>query len=984
MQQKTNTLMGCLFALCVCNTPISAQQDSKTRYTRPAAEHSAATTAPKLEPWLQKPYLQTPVETATVQELMVAAQLWRQQNQPQSLKLKDDDFAKFQRKIYQWQREGAEKPATAHERMDAFSKYEHSQETKSRRRAYQVDPNWKLLGPKSNPVEVPYHEVGYADESRDNAGLGRINCIEFSNWDANNLWVGTSTGGVWKSWDGGRQWYNISMTLPIMEISDIAIDQNNSNIIYVATGDRDLGILGGGWYGNGIGSRLYKTTDGGNSWSQINTNFGPGTFIWGLYTHPTRSDEVVVVKANGVYKSADGGATWKEPLIINHQTEFYLANAAVSPADPNRMYVLTLEEFPARHYTCWLNRSDDFGNTWRRMDSMRTGINEPLFFSTDMKLSIAPSDANCVYWMSLEFDTLHNSNRFGILTRTLDGGRTWQDRARYPSVPNLSGWALGGETDLGSQGAYDMVLAIDPKNKDRVFVSGVDMWGSENGGNTFSKTTFWLDALGKSAHADHHWGEFQPKTGTFFLATDGGLYKTKQLKVGNQTAIANCYSATAYNIFNLNCYEFPTQWEYAGNGIANNEFYAIEVSKSNPDFILGGTQDNGTFKYQNGKWTSVLGGDGFVPLIHPTNPNTYYGSVYFGILFRTYDGGRNYKYVTRAMDTVDGGAWLTPMALVEAAPNTILQARDKHVWRTTNAGETWQPISNFPQGRLFSRSIALATAPSDGNTIWTARWIMDQFLNVAPPTSFLFKTTNGGTAWTNVWSPQFPTFPSEVTDIEIHPTQPNKIWVTFSAGYVAANPNQAKKVFYSADAGATWVNLTAGLPPVPVWTIAVSAESYDDAIYVGTGVGVFYRDNRTNGFIEYQNQQMPKGTIVTDLKIHAGSRRIYAGTHGHGIWQANLYDNPKYVHALSKKAEPSYFLSVYPNPSAGLMDVVWEDDKMPVESLQISDVMGKIVYQTTDFNGKLLVDMTTFASGIYMVHLKTAESVVTKKILIEK
>jgi hypothetical protein len=280
--------------------------------------------------------------------------------------------------------------------------------------------------------------------------------------------------------------------------------------------------------------------------------------------------------------------------------------------------------------------------------------------------------------------------------------------------------------------------------------------------------------------------------------------------------------------------------------------------------------------------------------------------------------------------------------------------------------------------------MALEVAPSDGNTIWTARWTADVYLNVAPPTPFLFKTTNGGTTWTNVWSPQFPTFPSNLTDIAIHPKNPNKIWVTFAAGYGYAEPNQANKVFYSPDAGVTWVNITAGLPFVPVWTVAVSAESHEDAVYVGTAIGVFYRDNQTKGFIEYQNVQMPKGTAVTDLKIHAGSRRIYAGTYGRGIWRAKLHDNPRYAPSEPNKEESEFFLSVYPNPSRGWIEVVWENEKIAVESLRISDVMGKIVYQDADFKGKSVVDMNRFANGIYMVHLKTAETVVTKKILLEK
>ena len=996
MKKSILFVISCCLVVCLCTPSVSAQ---KKQFYGVLPKKEAGKDVNVLQktddlenpqkdkkeaemhlPWLQKPYLQKESGKATVQEMIIAAQLWREKNIPDHVKLKDDEFVKFQRKLYQWEREGSEQesPTTANERMDAFTEYAQNAAVQSATNNFNVDANWKLLGPINNPDDTPYKVEGFDDEDKGNAALGRINCIEFSVWDANNMWVGTAGGGVWKSWDGGKNWWNISMTLPIMEISDIAVDQSNSNIIYVATGDRDGQ---GGWYGNGsVASRLYKTTDGGDTWKQIVANFGTGTFIEGLYIHPQKTDEIVVMKTSGSYKSKDGGVTWTKTFNINGQNEFFVANISAEKANPNRLFAMTVQTYPNDGFSLWLSRSDDFGNTWNRTDSIKSIINSPDFLGTNLKMCVAPSDPNCIYIAALEYDTVFRAERFGALVRSLDGGNTWQDRSRFPSVPNILGWVLGDSMDIGSQGTYNLVVAVDPKNRERVFVSGVDMWGSENGGETFSKTTFWVDVLGKSAHADHHWGEFSPVSGEFFLATDGGLYKTKNLAPSNQKLLLSCYNYDSWNYFNTDCYEFPTTWEYAGNGIANNEFYAIEVSKSNPDMVIGGTQDNGTFLYKNGKWTSIFGGDGFVPLINPQNPNNFYASVYFGQMWRTTDGGKNYQYITSTMDMQDGGAWLTPMAIVEASPNTLIQGRERNVWRSTNSGTTWQRISNFTPGLIFNRTSALEVAPSNGNIIWVAKRTLDSSRAVTK--RFLYKTTNGGTTWTNVWNAAFP--PSTLTDIAIHPTNPNKVWVTFAVGYVATNVNQSKKVFYSNDGGVTWTNINDGLPPVPVWTIAVSAESFDDGVYVGTGVGVFYRDSRTGKFIEYQNPQMPKGTIVTDLKIHAGTRRIYAGTHGHGIWRADLYDNPLYVNALSKKVDKTAFLSVYPNPSKGLVKVVWDNEKIPVESLKVIDFTGREIFIDTEFKGKSVVDMTQYPAGAYMIQLKTDSEIIAKKVVIEK
>ena len=325
-----------LFALCIlfCTSalaqkkPISVEKEQENKTTL-RLDNQLNREEEGAEPWLKSPYLKVDADEATVGDITVAFYKWCKDH-PEEMRPdrrhKDDDLVKFQRKLYRWQRENGmkEKPTNAHQHLDAFVEHDRQNPQPPVTEFDNRDANWRLLGPVNEPIDVLFSEPALSsNQSMANTGLGRVNCIEFSVWDTLNVWVGTSTGGVWKTYNGGKNWINISTSLPIMEISDIAIDQSNSNIIYLVTGDRDGE---GGWYGNGIGSRLYKTTDGGANWFPINANFGSGTFIENLWVHPKRPWEIVVVKTNGIYKSVNGGATWTQTLTTNYASPFAAPN----------------------------------------------------------------------------------------------------------------------------------------------------------------------------------------------------------------------------------------------------------------------------------------------------------------------------------------------------------------------------------------------------------------------------------------------------------------------------------------------------------------------------------------------------------------------------------------------------------------------------------------------------------------------------------
>ena len=950
------------------------------------------------EAWLREPYLTVALDKATVGDITIAFQTWRKDNPSvfeSKKRMKDNGIARFMRKLHRWQQENEwdQHPINANERLDAFVEHDRQSPAPPQTEADNRDANWRLLGPVNDPIDIPFTEPALStNQSLANSGIGRINCIEYSIYDTLNIWVGTSTGGVWKTWNGGRTWINISMNLPIMEISDIAVDQSNSNIIYLATGDRDGQ---GGYYGNGTVGRLYKTTDGGNNWYPVVGNFGTGVYIENLWIHPKRHWEIVVVKTNGVYKSVDGGGTWTQTLATNYATPFAEPNNNLFRAaaygelnNPERLYALYRKRYSATAFAYQMRRSDDFGATWRVMDSIRTPINMPSFRANYQKIAIAPSDPNCVYLYSSEFDTNFGADRFGIISRTLNGGSTWENRGRYPSVPNTMGWILGDSTDIGSQGDYNLVLSIDPTNRDKVFLGGVDMWGSTDGGTTFNKTTFWVNTLGQSAHADHHWGEYQPISGNYFLATDGGLFKTRNLTPGNTAQIAPCgngrndFFELVSNIFHPNCYTFPTKWDFVSNGISNTDFYALAVSKSDPSIVMGGAQDNGILQRKNGIWSAVVGGwDGFLSVIHPTNPNTFYTTVQFGQTWRTDDGGMTYRFVSGDMERQDAADWLMPMVMDETNPNTVLQGRLGNVWRTTNGGNTWQPISNFPTSTLFNNTEALAIAKSNGNIILAGRAVVN-------PTTRLFeraiyKTTNGGTTWTNVWNPAFPN--GWITSLAIHPTQPNKMWVSFAVGFAAANPDQSRKLFYSEDGGMTWANITAGLPAVPASSVVAQGDSPVGAIYVGTAVGVFYKDNTMSQFKEFQ-VGMPRGVMVVDLKIHEGVGKVYAATYGRGIWSANLYDRPYDggIFAPAPERNRSLLLNIYPNPANGFIRINWDDHVAKGQTLSILDMFGRTLHTTKDFQGRTNVDISRYGAGVYTVQLQSDKETVSKKFTVTK
>ncbi len=658
--------------------------------------------------------------------------------------------------------------------------------------------NWQPLG----PTTVPANGLGYAS-----AGIGRVNCVRFDPTNSNIIWIGTPGGGLWKSIDGGGSWTNIPTTTASLGISDIAIHPTNSNIIYVATGDADASDT----YSVGI----LKSIDGGATWTVVGLQKVPSNYfrIARLIINPVNPDIILAATNSGLYRTTTGGGTFTAVIASGI---FY--DAEFKPGDPNIVYAASYSSGGTGKCYYSTNGGSSF--------NIATGIPS----SDVMRISIAvtPADPTVVYAL---IANATNSGYKGLYKSTNSG----QSYSLVHSTPNiLSGDETGSGT--GGQGWYDLALAVSPLDANLIYVGGINIWKSTNGGSTFSITGHWY-AGGTGTlpfvHADQHNFDFLPNSNTIFSCNDGGLRKSTNN---------------------------GSSWTDLSNGLQITQFYRLSGAATNANIIYAGAQDNGTNRLSSGAWSSVYGGDGMKCLVDHTNANKVYVSYQFGNLFRSTNGGSSFVDIKPAGSP--DGAWITPY-VIHPTTTTTLYAGYTEIYKSTNSGTSWTTVtSNLSAGAEYT---SMAIAPSNGDYVYAAT------------NNKLFKTTNGGTTWSNITS-GLPVASASITYITVSSANPNQLYVTFS-GYSASN-----KIFMSTNGGSSWTNISTGLPNAPVNCVAYQTAA-EDALYVGTDIGVYYKNNSTAW--TYYNTNMP-AVSVRELDIHYATSKIRAATFGRGIWESDL------------------------------------------------------------------------------------------------
>lgn len=798
--------------------------------------------------------------------------------------------------------------------------------------------SWFPLGPND------YADPGFSTWE---PGIGRHNCIAFHPTDSNTYWVGVAQGGVWKTVNNGQSWTPLTDNLPMLRVSDIAVNPVNTNEIYISVGD--YAYLGAGLvtdnrkrhthYGLGV----YKTTDGGNSWAPTGLTVAQTDYDYSLtrrvLIHPSNTLTLVAGGTYGIRKSTDAGVTW----TVTHDS--LLWDLERDPVDPQVIYASTGFRSSLNAGSVSIMKSTDFGSSWTVLP---TGL-PPRNVVQRVELAISPSNHNYIYALGAGMDA-----GFWGLLRSTDAGATWTTQS---STPNILTWDDG--TSGGGQGWYDLAIAVDPNNPDKLYTGGINVWGSSDGGVTWDGVTYWLNDFGQSIHADQHQFAFQPGTDRFFVCNDGGLYATHNPLIGSW-----------FDALNSSGYLWPTHWDKLSSGMQVTSFYRCSTSPGNPDLLLAGAQDNSTYFFNGTDWYNVFGGDGMDNVLHPSDPQTFYGSSQYGNFSGTHDGGLSEFWMNGSI--TETGEWTTPIVM-HPSNSTSLYTAFGNLYNTTDDGLSWTPLSNFPINPGLGQpntSSALAIAKTNPDYIYLAK----RFNWAYGENSALWVTTNHGTTWTD----RTAGLPDSlyITSIAVDSDDPAKAFVT-AGGFVPG-----VKVFKTTNAGASWTNISLNLPNLPANTIVFDPLHLHNPIYVGLDVGVYYFNDTLSGWQLFATD-LPN-VIVSDLEINTTSRELVAATFGRGLWGAPLKDD---LSTDSAPAGPDHFtMRVAPNPSSGSFAVMLEGNWAEPFSYEVIDVMGRKVYQASAPELKSFRELriqSEFAPGAYFVRVSIGGTYLTRKVVVE-
>ncbi|MCC7233093.1 MAG: T9SS type A sorting domain-containing protein [Bacteroidia bacterium] len=617
---------------------------------------------------------------------------------------------------------------------------------------------------------------------------GRTLCMAFDPLDTATLWMGSASGGLWKSTTGGtgqNAWTYIPTGFDVRGVSAIAINPDNHNIMYIGTGE----TYSYGSSVNGLidrptrgtaGTGILKSNDGGSTWlPSLNWQYQQVRGVWDIVLNPLNPDVVYAGTTEGVYKSNNGGTTWFQVL-----QETMVMDLLMDPVDTGLVYAAVGN---AGSPNPGIYRTSSSGAVWTRINS---------------GLPAAPNTGR----ITLAMNPLNHRSVLALVANF------YSTRGIYQSFDEGLNWNLcPGLTEIVSyQGWYAKGLCFSPDDTNLVMLGGVYLFMSDQGG-AFP----YLVANPHDIHADIHDILFNPLNGSHaYILTDGGLFRSND---------------SGFSFYDCN------------DGYVSSQSYIGSVSSQDPDLMLAGLQDNNTILYDGSPyWIPVTGGDGSFNAIDPSNDFNMFTSLQYLNIFMSMDRGSSFftSYSHTSSPTqANSAAFIAPFILCPSAPATLYAGCDSllrsddggfswfnpsgtlldsnnlalsisvsssnedslyvctapnpprpmHVLRSTDGGQSFQDISGGLPNR-FPR--AVTTDPINSRIVYVA------FSGFG--TGHLFRSTDAGNNWSDIRS-TLPDIPFHC--ILVHPQHPDTLFAGSDLG-----------VFVSADAGQTWDVFNDQLP----------------------------------------------------------------------------------------------------------------------------------------------------------------------------
>ena len=723
---------------------------------------------------------------------------------------------------------------------------------------------------KALAAKSPYKSLQWRNVGPDNIS-GRVSEVLGVPGNKNIIWASFATGGFWKTEDAGKSWKPLFDNEGTLSVGSFDVAKSNPNIIYLGSGEANI------FRASLPGMGVYKSEDGGKSWKHIGLE--NTSTISRVIIHPSNPNHVYVAasgnewsnnKERGLYETTDGGKTWKR--LINDDPNGVI-DLVMHPTDPKTMYASTWNRIrlrwsdPTPQDGDFIWKTTDGGKTWSKLTN---GLPQTKFTGR-VGIALSRSNPNILY-AYIDNHTPKREPKAGELDpygRPIQvipfGVQVWRSDDAGQNFAKVSTEDDKLERFAGTYGWVFGQIRVDPTNPEVVYIMGVPIAKSTDGGKTFNMMR--PDRGSERNHGDHHALWIDPTDPNYLInGNDGGV------------VVSYDGGKTLNNFFDV---------------IPTTQFYNITYDMNTPYNVIGSVQDEGSFmasvKNSFGskdpsiqQWRDAPGGEGTIHAVDPSNPSLVYSSTFYGRLtrstvFKDSIASKNIFPKKADDEEVHRGEWLA-YTLLSPHDNKTLYHGFQYLFKSMDQGETWKRISGDLTYNDVSR---MGRTPYAINhqaiTAIDESPITKGVLYVGTDDGRVWVTMNDGGAWTEITKG----LPERVhvSRLVASKYDAGTVYITLSD---RREDNIKPYLFRSTDYGKTWTALVTDLPASPVNVVREDPKNAN-ILYCGTDLGVYISKDKGKSWQSIQGN-LPATVSVNDLFVHPRDYNLVIGTYGRGVW----------------------------------------------------------------------------------------------------